>query len=844
MNKKALNSNLIYEEVNDFHSLLNKTLVERRSVVASKEEFTEQARRFILAKKSFATCGMGGSMGGQQFLTMSPLLDTSLLSGIESTDDKNGTAWILAGTTWTTLYRELSDIYRESESTWTFSQKQTGCDNLTIGGAVSVNAHGRGLDKKPFCEDVEALEIIDADGSLKIIDRNHSSDLFFRCIGGYGLFGIIVSVCLRLTKRTKLRRDVTTCTAGDLEKEVSKRLSLGATYGDFQFNCDREASGFLDEGILSTYTPASGDYESLKKSSNFAKHTSSKHIDAVQDHDAKAYKKLSPEDWQKLYHLARTDKKKAYSTYRDYYLTTDGQYYDSDEQQMSTYQMNYASDIAKLSNRRTFASEMITEFYVPRRRLPDFLKNCRDYFRKADVDVFYGTVRWIHKENETSLPWATDDWACTVFNITITHSEEGLAKGEEVFRTIIDTALSLGGKWYLTYQNWATAEQIRQAYPMIDQWLEDKRKFDPHQIFTSNWHQNLLTKLSAKKEITKQETSKGESNKEERGKGKVAKVQQRREKMMNKFTSTASVIILSMTCLGYDHRNLVTRKSHTLWKKVFEIAAPFGKQILWLIKKNWLRKILYTLEWLLLPGISLHFAHRKKWLAQKAADFARNTGDVWYFGSGADPAACELASRFPHRNIVEFDRNASVEMKKKFLTLQGLKLANHQLAALDLESLPPSDLAQKDARNCTAFMTSDSPFLKSQSGPVMWVMEGVCMYLSVESFEDILIEFKNRNEKGELIFSFMNIQKNGLPGFHSTRGILWLTTWLRLKKEPFKWGMSEVEMFDFLYRRGFDIVEVFHSSTKCRKALSGEVFFRIKKQTTNDDNFDEPLVRS
>jgi FAD/FMN-containing dehydrogenase len=44
---------------------------------------------------------------------------------------------------------------------------------------------------------------------------------------------------------------------------------------------------------------------------------------------------------------------------------------------------------------------------------------------------------------------------------------------------LIDRALALGGSYYLPYRLHATADQLRSAYPRLDDFIAAKRKFDP-----------------------------------------------------------------------------------------------------------------------------------------------------------------------------------------------------------------------------------------------------------------------------------------------------------------------------------------------------------------------------
>ena len=49
---------------------------------------------------------------------------------------------------------------------WGITQKQTGADRLTLGGALGANIHGRGLTLRPIIGEVESFTFMDADGRL------------------------------------------------------------------------------------------------------------------------------------------------------------------------------------------------------------------------------------------------------------------------------------------------------------------------------------------------------------------------------------------------------------------------------------------------------------------------------------------------------------------------------------------------------------------------------------------------------------------------------------------------------------------------------------------------------
>ena len=147
-------------------------------------------------------------MGGQQFGTDNQLVDTGSLNKVLQFDRENGLLEVEAGIQWPDVLKFLEANQGNDKKTWGFAQKQTGADNLALGGALSANAHGRGLQFQPFVQDVESLKLINAEGDIVNCSRTNNTELFRHVIGGYGLFGLAYSLKLQLVPRQKVERRV------------------------------------------------------------------------------------------------------------------------------------------------------------------------------------------------------------------------------------------------------------------------------------------------------------------------------------------------------------------------------------------------------------------------------------------------------------------------------------------------------------------------------------------------------------------------------------------------------------------------------------------------------------
>ena len=200
--------------------------------------------------------------------------------------------------------------------------------------------------------------------------------------------------------------------------------------------------------------------------------------------------KFTMDEWRQLYFLAHTDPHKAYAKYCQFYLSTSGQTYWSDESDLTDYIENYHEKVDLQMGSRYASSEMITELYVPKAKLIPFMEKVRQDFLRHNVWLIYGVIRFIKKDDESFLAWAKKDYACVIFNLHVAHTRNGIEKAKRDFRRLIDRASAYQGSFYLTYHRWATRQQIEKCYPQFVDFLKLKLKYDPDEIFQSDWYRH------------------------------------------------------------------------------------------------------------------------------------------------------------------------------------------------------------------------------------------------------------------------------------------------------------------------------------------------------------------
>jgi len=462
------------ELCNDRHSHLNPVRVRGRLAPSSADEAAALVSQIADRGECLSVAGSCHAMGGQQFARDAWLIDMRSMNRVLGFDRERGILEVEAGIAWPELMRHYVIAQQDRRSSWGIRQKQTGADRLTVGGAVAANIHGRGLTYAPFVDDLESIDVVTADGCVVRCDRRVNRDLFAHVVGGYGLFGIVVSARIRLAPRQKVQRIVELRHLQELDGAFANRIAQGYLYGDFQFSTAPEDRGFLSRGVFSCYRPV-------------AERTP---IPANQI-------RLSPADWRRLLYLAHRNKQQAFHEFADFYLQSSGQIYWSDTHQLSVYLDDYHERLDRALHPEVPGSETIAELYVPRSRLAAFMSDVRKDFLRHRVNFIYGTVRLIERDTVTRLAWARENFACVIFNLHVDHDARGLAESASAFRRLIDIAVHHEGSYFLTYHRHATAAQARQCYPQFESVLSAKRSYDPTEVFQSEWYRHYRDELGS-----------------------------------------------------------------------------------------------------------------------------------------------------------------------------------------------------------------------------------------------------------------------------------------------------------------------------------------------------------
>lgn len=157
------------------------------------------------------------SMGGQTATEQALQIDMRGFNRVLDFSKERKEITVQPGITW----RAVQDYIDPHDLSVSIMQSYA---NFTVGGALSVNAHGRYIGYGPLVSSVKSIKLVLADGQVVDASPQHNSDLFYGAIGGYGGLGVIVQATLQLSDNVRLLRSVDEMPLGDYRPYFQARI--------------------------------------------------------------------------------------------------------------------------------------------------------------------------------------------------------------------------------------------------------------------------------------------------------------------------------------------------------------------------------------------------------------------------------------------------------------------------------------------------------------------------------------------------------------------------------------------------------------------------------------------
>ncbi|HEV7879438.1 FAD-binding oxidoreductase [Bradyrhizobium sp.] len=437
----------------DDASRLNATPINRQAILTSSEdgrllrELRATLGEAATEGRPIAVGGARHSMGGQS-LPRNGIAASFAAAAVEP-DTARGIYRVSAGARWRDLIRVLDPIG--------FSPAVTQSNHdFSIGGTLSVNAHGWPVPFAPFGGTVQRFRIMLADGSVLTCSKSENPELFRLAVGGYGLFGIVIDAELAMVENSLLTPGSELMKAEAFAPRFVARAndpSLRMLYGRLSV----ARVGFLQAALLVGYRPAPQQPERLpppKKSSTYT--LVSRGVFRAQTGSERGKQARWIAETRLMPRLGQA------AVTRNTLLDM---------------------PVVALEDRDSTRTDILHEYFVAPDRFNDFLAACREVIPAHRQDLLNVTLRYVDADSSSVLAYAPQPRIAAVMLFVQKRTAEADADMRAMTVKLIDRVAALGGSYYLPYRLHATPEQMRAAYPRLDEFIAAKRRYDPQLRF-------------------------------------------------------------------------------------------------------------------------------------------------------------------------------------------------------------------------------------------------------------------------------------------------------------------------------------------------------------------------
>lgn len=409
--------------------------------------------------------GKRHSMGGQSFSRDGLVLDMREFNQIKLNKERK-ILTAQAGATW-------DQIQHFVDPEGLSLQAMQSINIFSVGGSMSVNAHGVAHRPGPMAGTVRSFHIMLANGEIKTASPTENAELFRLALGGYGLFGVLLDVDLQLVDNEVYELKTQYMSYRDFPEYYRKNVADDAGVELIYGRLSVSPSSYLRETAIHTFRKT--EFKGIPPLIEEPKH------------DWVARLVLNFSKTGSLGRRLRWYVEKSAERQIEPCISRN-QAMNQKEPCLTSRNQGMYAPAAYVQNRLP-DTDILQEYFIPPEKMPEFVDGLRNVVSNNGANLLNVTIRIVHKDTVTALPYARQVMFAFVlyFNQKLNDKESRTLQKTTV--DLIDLAVGLNGTYYLPYQLYYSPEQLRRAYPEIDQFFAAKRKYDPQELFSNKFYE-------------------------------------------------------------------------------------------------------------------------------------------------------------------------------------------------------------------------------------------------------------------------------------------------------------------------------------------------------------------
>jgi decaprenylphospho-beta-D-ribofuranose 2-oxidase len=406
--------------------------------------------------------GLGRSYGDQAMNAGGLVVDATRVSGVLELDTREGTARVLAGTS-------LRELLHEVVPQGWFVQVTPGTSNVTVGGAIANDVHGKGHHATgSFGSHVRSLVLAAPDGTRRVLTPGDTPREFWATCGGMGLTGTILEATIGLRPiGTSLLR-VDTDRAPDFDTLLDLLVEGGRTHPYSVAWVDALAKGrSLGRAVLDQ-----GDFATLDDLPARDK----RRADPLAYRPAPSAPSLpvAPNWLLNRATIAAANEawyRKAPKRRRGHLTSIDGFWYPLDA----------VDSWPRMYGPRGFLQwQCLVPFGAE-----DTLRRIVEAIAHHPAPSFVSVLKYFGEANPGPMSFPHPGWT---FTIDVPTDVDGLGP---FLDRVDEWVLEAGGRLYLAKDSRMRPEHVPLMYPRLDEWREVRDGMDPDRRLTSDLARRL-----------------------------------------------------------------------------------------------------------------------------------------------------------------------------------------------------------------------------------------------------------------------------------------------------------------------------------------------------------------
>ncbi len=333
--------------------------------------------------------------------------------------------------------------------------------SFTIGGSISVNGHGWQKNSPPISSSILSFSLLNYKGEILNCSRTENQELFSLVIGGYGLFGIILDVKLKIIDNEVLQFKYVRLNPENYienyRKFVSSNPKVTLVFGRLRISNKQ----FLEEATLNYFEKVDKKPRPL----------------AVKNEEDENYKRL----------IFRSTVNSEYGKRLRWDLETGMNKVSKNE----TYTRNdlLNDNVTLIENKDRSSTDILHEyFFIPERHFRKYINALKSVFPNQHIDLLNITIRVVYKDNDSYLNYAKENVFGFVFLFNQKKKEKEEVEMKKLTQQLMKIAIKYKGTYYLPYRLHIDKKTFRKVYPQGEEFFKLKLKYDPEEIFKNKFY--------------------------------------------------------------------------------------------------------------------------------------------------------------------------------------------------------------------------------------------------------------------------------------------------------------------------------------------------------------------